>query len=80
MNFTLLELNELIYCVGTATKTGTMVNKNVAIKLWAQLSDELERRCNLLDMAENGPAVEMQPVAGQVTRYPELPTWALMLK
>lgn len=55
MEFTLLELNELIYCVGTATKTGTMVNKKVANKLWAQLTDELERRCNLLDMAENGP-------------------------
>jgi hypothetical protein len=58
MEFTLLELNELIYCVGTATKTGTMVNKKVANKLWARLSDELERRCNLLDMAENGPNCE----------------------
>jgi hypothetical protein len=58
MEFTLLELNELIYCVGTATKTGTMVNKKVANKLWARLTDELERRCNLLDMAENGPEVE----------------------
>jgi len=58
MEFTLLELNELIYCVGTATKTGTMVNKKVANKLWAKLTDELERRCNLLDMAENGPKCE----------------------
>ena len=58
MEFTLLELNELIYCVGTATKTGTMVNKKVANKLWARLTDELERRCNLLDMAENGPEPE----------------------
>jgi hypothetical protein len=49
MEFTLLELNELIYCVGTATKTGTMVNKKVANKLWAQLTDELERRCNEVD-------------------------------
>jgi hypothetical protein len=31
-----------------------MVNKKVANKLWARLTDELERRCNLLDMAENG--------------------------
>ena len=49
MNLTILELNELIYCVGTATKTGTMVNKKVANKLWAQLSDELDRRCKELD-------------------------------
>ena len=49
MEFTLLELNELIYCVGTATKTGTMVNKKVANKLWAKLSDELDRRCNEVD-------------------------------
>ena len=63
MEFTLLELNELIYCVGTATKTGTMVNKRVANKLWARLSDELERRCNLLDMAENGPVIK-DPIGG----------------
>jgi hypothetical protein len=55
MNLTLLELNELIYCVGTATKTGSMVNKKVAKKLYTKLTDELERRSNLLDMAENGP-------------------------
>jgi hypothetical protein len=54
MNFTLLELNELIYCVGTATKTGTMVNKKVANKLWAQLTDELERRCSELDKQTSG--------------------------
>ena len=58
MNLTLLELNELIYCVGTATKTGSMVNKKVAKKLYTKLTDELERRCNLLDMAENGPEPE----------------------
>jgi len=55
MELSLLELNELIYCVGTATKTGTMVNKKVADKLYTKLTDELEYRCNLLDMAENGP-------------------------
>jgi len=49
MNLTILELNELIYCVGTATKTGSMVNKKVANKLWAKLSDELDRRCKELD-------------------------------
>jgi len=77
MEFTLLELNELIYCVGTATKTGTMVNKKVANKLWAQLTDELERRCNLLDMAENGPAVE-EPTnkvsPGWSNAWPMMPT------
>jgi len=71
MEFTLLELNELIYCVGTATKTGTMVNKKVANKLWAQLTDELERRCNLLDMAENGPA---KPSPGWSNAWPMMPT------
>jgi len=49
MNLTILELNELIYCVGIATKTGSMVNKKVANKLWAKLSDELDRRCKELD-------------------------------
>jgi hypothetical protein len=49
MELSLLELNELIYCVGTATKTGSMVNKKVANKLWAKLSDELDRRCKELD-------------------------------
>ncbi len=49
MELSLLELNELIYCVGTATKTGSMVNKKVANKLLAKLSDELDRRCKELD-------------------------------
>jgi len=57
MNLTLLELNELIYCVGTALKNGELVNKKVATKLYTKLTDELEHRCNLLDMAENGPDV-----------------------
>jgi len=77
MNFTLLELNELIYCVGTATKTGSMVNKKVANKLWAKLSDELDRRCKLLDMATNGPAAE-EPAnkvsSGWYNEWPEMPT------
>lgn len=58
MELSLLELNELIYCVGTATKTGSMVNKKVANRLWAKLSDELDRRMKLYDLAENGPEVE----------------------
>jgi hypothetical protein len=49
MELSLLELNELIYCVGTATKTGGLVNKKVANKLLAKLSDELDRRCKELD-------------------------------
>ena len=56
MELSLLELNELIYCVGTATKTGSMVNKKVANKLWAKLSDELDRRCAELDkQTSDGP-------------------------
>jgi hypothetical protein len=74
MEFTLLELNELIYCVGTATKTGTMVNKKVANKLWARLTDELERRCNLLDMAENGPEPEVKVSKGWSNAWPTMPT------
>jgi len=77
MELSLLELNELIYCVGTATKTGSMVNKKVANKLWAKLSDELDRRCQLLDMATNGPAVE-EPAnkvsPGWSNAWPMMPT------
>ena len=59
MNFTLLELNELLYCIGHTLKNETaMVNRPVARKLYEQLADELEARCNLLDMAENGPEPE----------------------
>lgn len=67
MNLTLLELNELIYCVGTALKNGELVNKKVATKLITKLNDELEHRCNLLDMAENGP--ELLDEAGAVQRW-----------
>ena len=62
MEFTLLELNELIYCVGTATKTGTMVNKKVANKLWAKLSDELDRRCAELDKQTSGWSNQWPPM------------------
>jgi hypothetical protein len=58
MEFSLLELNELIYCVGTATKTGELVNRKVANELWAKLSDELERKAKLYDLAENGPDMD----------------------
>ena len=58
MEFSLIELNELIYCVGTATRYGNLVDKKVANRLWVRLSDELDRRCKLLDMAENGPNCE----------------------
>ena len=67
MNLTLLELNELIYCVGTALKNGELVNKKVATKLITKLNDELEHRCNLMDMAENGP--ELLDEAGAVQRW-----------
>jgi hypothetical protein len=60
MNLTILELNELIYCVGTATKTGSMVNKKVANKLWAKLSDELDRRCKELDRLMEAEANAVQ--------------------
>jgi hypothetical protein len=55
MELSLNELNELIYCVGTAVNKGELVNKKVANRLWAKLSDELERRMKLYDLAENGP-------------------------
>jgi len=50
MNFTLLELNELLYCLGHTLKNETaMVNRPVTRKLYEQLADELEARCNELD-------------------------------
>jgi hypothetical protein len=49
MEFTLLELNELIYCVGTASRYGNLVNNKVANELWHRLSEELELRCSELD-------------------------------
>jgi hypothetical protein len=55
MDLTLLELNELIYCTGAALTKGELVNRKVAQKLYEKLSAELERRCELLDLAENGP-------------------------
>lgn len=58
MEFSLIELNELIYAVGSASRYGNLVNKKVANRLWARLNDELDRRCKLLDMAENGPNCE----------------------
>jgi hypothetical protein len=58
MELSLYELNELIYCVGTALKTGSMVNKKVANELWAKLSDELDNRCKLYDKAVNEAEVE----------------------
>jgi hypothetical protein len=60
MELSLLELNELIYCVGTALKNGELVDKKVANRLWARLTDELERKCKLYDLAHNGPEVEDQ--------------------
>jgi hypothetical protein len=58
MDFSLKELNELIYAVGTASRYGNLVDKKVANRLWARLSDELDRRMKLYDLAENGPEVE----------------------
>ena len=58
MEFSLIELNELIYAVGTASRYGNLVDKKVANKLWARLNDELESRMKLYDLAENGPETE----------------------
>jgi hypothetical protein len=77
MDFSLKELNELIYCVGTATRYANLVDKKVANELWAKLSDELDRRGQLLDMANNGPVVE-EPTnkvsPGWYNEWPEMPT------
>jgi len=62
MEFSLMELNELIYCVGTALKTGSMVNKKVANKLWAKLTDELECRCSELDKQKSGWSNQWPPM------------------
>jgi len=70
MDFSLKELNELIYCVGTATRYGNLVDKKVANELWARLSEELERRMKLYDLAENGPEVE-QPESMFDDIYPD---------
>jgi len=58
MNLTLLELNELIYCVGTALKKGDLVNTKVAEKLITKLNDEIEERCELLDLVHIGSTDE----------------------
>jgi hypothetical protein len=58
MELSLIELNELIYCVGTATRHGSLVDKKVANRLWVRLNEELERKAKLYDLAENGPEVE----------------------
>jgi hypothetical protein len=55
MEFSLIELNELIYCVGTTLKKGELVDKKVANRLWARLSDELESRMKLYDTPVKGP-------------------------
>ena len=55
MEFSLIELNELIYAVGTASRYGNLVDKKIANRLWARLNDELESRMKLYDLAENGP-------------------------
>ena len=65
---TLLELNELIYCLGHTLRSETaLVNRKVATKLITKLNDEIEHRCNLMDMAENGP--ELLDEAGAVQRW-----------
>ncbi len=67
-NLSLLDLNELIYCVGHTLKSETAcVNRKTAERLYKQLTDELEHRCNLMDMAENGP--ELLDEAGAVQRW-----------
>lgn len=49
-NLSLLDLNELIYCVGHTLKSETaMVNRKTAERLYKELTDELATRCNELD-------------------------------
>lgn len=49
-NLSLLDLNELIYCVGHTLKSETAcVNRKTAERLYEQLTDELATRCNELD-------------------------------
>ena len=49
-NLSLLDLNELIYCVGHTLKSETAnVNRKTAERLYEQLTDELAARCNELD-------------------------------
>lgn len=49
-NLSLLDLNELIYCVGHTLKSETAcVNRATAERLYEQLTDELATRCNELD-------------------------------
>jgi hypothetical protein len=62
MEFTLLELNELIYCVGTASRYGNLVNNKVANELWHRLSEELERRCSELDKQKSGWSNQWPPM------------------
>jgi len=77
MELSLIELNELIYCVGTATRYGNLVDKKVANRLWVRLNEELERKAKLYDLAENGPAAE-EPAnkvsSGWYNEWPEMPT------
>jgi hypothetical protein len=49
MDLTLLELNELIYCVGTGINKGQLVNKDV-----------LERRCTEIDQLMEAEANAVQ--------------------
>jgi len=71
MELSLIELNELIYCVGTATRYGNLVDKKVANRLWVRLNEELERKAKLYDLAENGPedGPELLDEAGAVQRW-----------
>jgi hypothetical protein len=55
MEFSLIELNELIYAVGTASRYGNLVDKKIANRLWARLNDELESRMKLYDTPVKGP-------------------------
>lgn len=46
MNFSITELNELIYSLGIAEMKGSFVNKAVNSRLREKLTNELER-CNI---------------------------------
>jgi hypothetical protein len=60
MDLTLLELNELIYCVGTGINKGQLVNKSVAQKLLTKLQTELEKRCTEIDQLMEAEANAVQ--------------------
>ena len=44
MDFSLDELNELYYCVGTALAKGILVNRQLSVQLFNRIGAEIENR------------------------------------